>query len=240
MLPLNAMRRNRGTPYVTYLLLFANILVFLWELTLSPSALGQAFYSLALVPCDVGSLPIYEVVLDAFRSMFFHGSWLHLLGNMLFLVIFGVHVEEYFGSKMFLFFYIVAGFGSALLHTLINAGQCTLFGGGAVPVIGASGAIAGVMGAFLLLYPGVRIRTITLFNRLPIGTAKINALVYLGLYFVMDVIDGLLPFFDLPATRPGVAVWGHIGGFLVGLLFTFVATMFKAAPKVDPLSHLDE
>lgn len=233
MLPLQALRRQHGTPYVTYLLLFANIFVFFWELTLSPAQLSNAFFTLSTVPCQFGQVPITEIALDAFRSMFFHGSWLHLLGNMLFLVIFGVHVEEYYGGKMFFFFYVAAGYGSALLHTVFNLNAC-------IPVIGASGAIAGVMGSFLLLYPGVRVRTLTMFGRLPIGQAKISAFVYLGLYFVMDLLDALLPLFDLPSTRPGVAVWGHVGGFVVGLIFTFVATMFKAAPKVDPLGNLGD
>jgi membrane associated rhomboid family serine protease len=233
VLPLNAERRAHSTPYVTYLLLFANILVFLWEITLSPMELYSAFMNLSTVPCQVGQVSIFEVALDAFRSMFFHGGWLHLLGNMLFLLIFGVHVEEYFGSKRFLAFYIAAGFGSAMLHTLFNLGAC-------IPVVGASGAIAGVMGSFLLLYPGTRIRMLSLFRGIPLGTVRVQAFLLLGYYFIMDILDAVLPFFDLPATRPGVAVWGHIGGFVVGLLLTFMATMFKAPPKVDPLPDLDD
>ncbi len=233
MLPLNALRRNRSTPYITYLLLFANVLVFFWELTLSPRGLYDAFMTLSMVPCQVGQVPFTEIALDGFRSMFFHGSWLHLLGNMLFLLIFGVHVEEYYGSKMFLFFYVAAGYGSALLHTLFNMGTC-------IPVIGASGAISGVMAAFLLLYPGVKIKMLSLFRGIPLGTIQVPALLLLGYYFAMDMLDALLPFFDLPVTRPGVAVWGHIGGFIAGFVFTFVATMFKAAPKVDPLPDLGD
>jgi membrane associated rhomboid family serine protease len=233
VLPLNALRRQHGTPYVTYLLLFANVLVFLWELTLDARGLSNAFYYLSLVPCQIGQVPITEIALDAFRSMFFHGSWLHLLGNMLFLLIFGVHVEEYYGSKMFLFFYIAAGYGSALLHALFNLGAC-------IPVVGASGAISGIMGSFILLYPGVKIKMLNMFRGIPLGTMNVPAFLLLGYYFILDLLDGLLPLFDLPATRPGVAVWGHVGGFVAGLLFTFVATMFKPAPKVDPLAHLDD
>jgi membrane associated rhomboid family serine protease len=233
VLPLNAVRRTHNTPYITYLLLFANIAVFLWELTLSPQGLNNAFMTLSMVPCQVGQVPFTEILLDGFRSMFFHGGWLHILGNMLFLLVFGVHVEDYYGSKMFLAFYITAGYGSALLHTLFNAGVC-------IPVVGASGAIAGIMGAFLMLYPSVRIRALALFRGMPIGTTKLSAFIFLGSYFVMDLLDGILPLFDLPSTRPGVAVWGHVGGFIAGLIFTFVVTGFKGAPKVDPLSHLDD
>src|SRR6185369_15393170 len=104
-------------------------------------------------------------------------------------------------------FYITAGLGSAFLHTLLNWGSC-------IPVVGASGAISGVMAAFLLLYPGVRIRMLSLFRGIPLGTVKIQAFIVLGYFFVFDLLDGILPLFDLPASRPGVAVWGHVGGFI--------------------------
>jgi membrane associated rhomboid family serine protease len=237
MFPLNAARRHKGTPYVTYLLIVVNILVFFWELTLSPNQLYNAFMDLSTVPCQIGTVSFLEIMLDAFRSMYFHGGWLHLMGNMAFLVVFGIHVEEYYGSRLFFLFYTVAGFGSAFLHALFNLGQC-------IPVVGASGAIFGVMGGFLLLYPGVRIHMLSLFSFkrfvVPLGTFKIPAFTLLGGYFVINLFDGLLALSGAETATSGVAVWGHIGGFIAGLIFTFVATAFKAPPPVDPLAHLDD
>ncbi|NWF69450.1 MAG: rhomboid family intramembrane serine protease [Chloroflexi bacterium] len=233
MFPINAIRRMQSTPYVTYLLLLVNTLVFIWELTLPPQALYRAFYTLSVVPCEVGMIPITELAQDGLRSMFLHGGWLHLGGNMAFLIIFGGHVEEYYGSKRFLLFYLAAGLGSAALHALFNAGQC-------VPVVGASGAIFGVMAAFMLLYPGTRIRMLTLFRGIPLGFMKLPALTLVGYYFVVNVLDGIAALNGAETALSGVAVWGHVGGFLTGLLLTFVATAFKAPPKVDPLAHLDD
>lgn len=232
MFPLSATRRHRGTPYVTYLLIAINIVVFIWELMLG-SGLYRAFYNLSVVPCEIGSRSIFEVVVNFFASMYLHGGWLHLMGNMAFLVIFGMHVEEYYGSRLFFIFYTVAGFGSAFLHSLLNANQC-------IPVVGASGAISGVMGSFLLLYPGVRIKMLTLFRGIPLGTMSVPALTLLGYYFIVDLLNGIAALSGMDAVLSGVAVWGHVGGFITGLIFTFVATAFKAPPKPDPLAHLDD
>lgn len=231
MLPITATRRSNITPYVTVLLIIINTAVFLWETTLSRSMLYSVFFN-SLVPCTVGQAPLLNTVFGSLFSMFLHGGWVHLAGNMVFLMVFGPHVEEYFGHRLYLLFYIAAGFGSALLHTLFNLNVC-------IPVVGASGAIFGVMGAFILLYPGTRIQLLTFFVRIPMGLIKLPALVLIGLYFVINLLDGLFALAGAASSMNGVAVWGHIGGFVAGLLFTFVATMFKPAPPVDPLENLD-
>jgi membrane associated rhomboid family serine protease len=239
MLPITATRRSNITPYVTVLLIIINTAVFLWETTLSPRVLSEVFYN-SLVPCNVGQAPILSTVFGSLLSMFLHGGWVHLAGNMVFLMVFGPHVEEYYGHRKYLLFYIIAGFGSALLHTLFNTGTCGIpNSSGMIPVVGASGAIFGVMGAFILLYPGTRIQLLTFFVRIPMGLIKLPALVLIGLYFVINLLDGLFALAGAASSMNGVAVWGHIGGFVAGLLFTFVATMFKPAPPVDPLENLD-
>lgn len=146
MLPVNTLHPVRKPAYVTYGLLALNALVFFWELTQTRSQLNAAFFDYAAVMCQVARSPISpETTLDILRSMFFHGSWTHLVGNMTFLWIFGRNVEAYFGHARFLVLYLVWGFIAAFAETVINSGLC-------VPMIGASGAIAGVLGSYLILY----------------------------------------------------------------------------------------
>jgi membrane associated rhomboid family serine protease len=164
-------------------------------------------------------------VLDAVRSMFFHGGWAHLIGNMVFLWLFGSQVEGYFGRKTFLFFYFAAGFAASLVHWLFNSGWC-------VPAIGASGAISGVLAAFFLLYPGVKVKTYIIFFRFIGATFDIPALYLLGYWFIVQMIAGIASLGE-NAVGGGIAFWAHIGGFVAGLVLTFVALMFKPAPRVE-------
>ncbi len=138
--------------------------------------------------------------------MFLHSNWLHIAGNMLFLWIFGDNVEDFFGHFTYLLFYLVCGIGAGLLHVLFNLHS-------SVPALGASGAISGVMGAYILLYPRARILTLVVIFPLPVP-----AVVFLGLWYVMQFLSGLSTL-GMKATG-GVAVWAHIGGFLLGMLLT--------------------
>jgi membrane associated rhomboid family serine protease len=227
MFPVNVMRRNTVTPYVTVLLIVVNLIIFLWETTLGPRQLYTVFYEMSLVPCKVASLPLPNTLLASLFSMFLHGGWVHLLGNMAFLIVFGPHVEEYFGHRNYVLVYLVFGFGSALLHTILSWGQC-------IPVVGASGAIFGVMGAFLLLYPSARVQFLSImFRIIPMGLVALRAWVAIGLYFAINLLSGLFDLAGMGNTMDGVAVWGHIGGFLTGLVVVFLFTMFKPAPAVD-------
>ena len=233
MIPLQVIGKTKRRPYFTFTLLAINVLIFAWELVLqSRGELYMAFNEWALNPCHVGQVPFWEILLDSVRSMFLHGSWAHLGGNMLFLWIFGGKVEEYFGRFWFGLFYFASGFGAVLLHVLVSGHWC-------VPVIGASGAISGVLAAFLLLYPGVKVRTAVLLLRFIPQTFNIPALYMLGYWFVMQLFYGIA---SLNATSAfgGVAFWAHIGGFVGGLLFTFAFTIFKPAPPVNPLAYLDD
>jgi membrane associated rhomboid family serine protease len=141
--------------------------------------------------------------------MFLHSGFLHLAGNMLFLWIFGDNVEDFFGHMTYLFFYLVCGIGAGLLHVLFNLQSI-------VPAVGASGAISGVMGAYMLLYPRARILTLVFIFPLPIP-----AVVFLGLWYVMQFLAGINMLGG--GGSGGVAVWAHIGGFLLGMLLTMLA-----------------
>ena len=229
MFPVSTLNNpTRRVPYLTYGLILVNILVFLWELTLPAGALYRVFYDAAVVPCTLTqNFLSLETPLDILRSMFLHGSWVHLGGNMLFLWIFGTNVEDYFGRRAFIALYLITGAIAALVQTLINVGVC-------VPMIGASGAISGVLGAFLVLYPGVKVRVVAVFFRFFMRTFLLPALVVLGYWFVVQLFTGIASLgVDTLDDGGGVAVFAHIGGFIAGALIAFVATMFKPVPRVD-------
>lgn len=233
MFPLQVLRRSKSVAYITYGLIAINVLVFLWELTLqNRGVLGQTFYELALIPCNVRRSPFtVDTVVDSLRTMFLHGGWLHLLGNMLFLRLFGPAVEEYMGRVRFLLFYLAAGFAAGFAHTLFTT-NC-------IPTIGASGAIFGVMGAFLLLYPGTRVRTVAFFFRIPVGTADVQAFYMLLYFFLVDVINGIGALGSPTVQTGGVAFWAHVGGFIAGVVMAFGSMLFRPPPPVDPLGYLD-
>lgn len=234
MFPLKASRKIDSTPVFTYLLIAVNVVVFLWQTTLSDSQLFQLYFSAGFVPCQVGAnLLAPQSVLSVFSSIFLHGSWVHLLGNMMFLLAFGPAVEDYLGKVPYLGFYLLAGLGGSLMHMLFNLNIC-------IPAIGASGAIMGVMGGFMLLYPGTRIATLLFFFRVPIGVRPVPALYLLGTFFVLDLLNGLAQLGPEVATTGGVAVWAHVGGFMVGFLMAFIGMTIKPLPPVDALGHLDD
>jgi membrane associated rhomboid family serine protease len=214
MLPLFDNVPVRRFALVTYALIAANVAVFLWEL----GAQGARIEDYAFYPCAVsgpclgpatGHLSWPE---GALSSMFLHAGWLHLLGNMLFLWIFGNNVEDTMGRLRFLAFYLASGFVAALVQawvTLHYAGVTAA----SVPTVGASGAIAGVLGAYFVLLPHARVVTL-LFGFLPV---PISAMVFLGLWFVFQLWQS-----GFSLTRPdaggGVAFAAHVGGFLFGAL----------------------
>jgi len=227
MLPISTINNpTRRTPYLTYGLILANVLVFLWETTKPLGELNTIFYTMSVVPCEIARSPFsLETVADVFRSMFLHASWLHLLGNILYLWIFGSNVEDWFGRRAFLGLYLGSGVVAALAQTVIHAQAC-------VPLVGASGAIAGVLGAFLVLYPGVRVRVGVIFLRFFMKTFRIPALFVLGYWFLLQVFNGVTSLGADTLSGGGVAFFAHIGGFLAGALLAFVMTMVRPAPHV--------
>jgi len=222
MIPINTLQPSRNKGYVTYGLILLNALIFFWQLTLSPRQLYDSYYALALVPCQIGGAPVGETLLDVFRSMFLHGSWTHLIGNMTFLWIFGRNIEDYLGHRKFLLMYLVTGFIAAFAQVLMNTGLC-------VPMIGASGAIAGVLGSFIILYPGTRVRVMIIFFRFFPRFYNIPALVVLGFWFALQLFNGITSL-GVDVAGGGIAFFAHIGGFLAGVVWAFIYTMFNPPP----------
>jgi membrane associated rhomboid family serine protease len=197
-------------PVVTYSLIGLCVGAFLWQLGQNERAV---LYSYGMIPAELfgrARLPRgYEVVppwAKLLTSMFLHGGWFHLIGNMLFLWIFGNNIEDVLGRGRYLFFYLCCGVVAALTQALSNSSS-------PVPMVGASGAIAGVLGAYLLLYPHANVNVfvwIVIFFRI----VRVPAWILLGLWFAMQLVSGLA---QAPGT-PGVAFWAHVGGFVSGVI----------------------
>ena len=202
---------------VTYGLIAACVAVFLWQEGLGARASANADYSFGMIPAVLfahAELPSRLHLIPAwatlFTSMFLHGGWLHLIGNMLYLWLFGRGVETALGSPRYLLFYLVCGGAAALA-------QAGMDPRGTIPMIGASGAIAGTLGAYLVLYPRgnvVVLVWILFFVRL----IAVPAVVMLGLWFVLQLLSAM----SATTGAPGVAFWAHVGGFLVGMMLVLV------------------
>jgi membrane associated rhomboid family serine protease len=217
-IPLKDLNPSRNYPFVNITLILANIAVFIYQLgieaTHSQSAAASIFLTYSTVPARfpsflAGHTGFEAAFLPLVTSMFLHSGFLHIGGNMLFLWIFGDNVEDFFGHFTYLLFYLVCGIGAGLLHVLFNIHS-------SVPALGASGAISGVMGAYILLYPRARILTLVFIFPIPVP-----AVIFLGLWFLMQFLSGI----SLLGVRVtgGVAVWAHVGGFLLGMLLTSLA-----------------
>jgi membrane associated rhomboid family serine protease len=209
MLPLSDGLPARRFPVVTVALIAANLAVWiLYELPDLEGAIAHAsFY-----PCDVdNSCDAPEPwAISWFTAMFMHGSWDHLLGNMLFLAIFGKNVEDAFGRLRYLAFYVAGGFAATALQTAMTL----LFSsdaGARIPMLGASGAISAVLGAFLALYPHARIKTLAL-----VFVVQIPAWFYLGGWFLYQLLEAHNALFATSAEESGVAFFAHVGGFVFG------------------------
>ena len=200
MFPLSDVIPSRTTPVVTVSLIALNALVFLFELTLSDRELQLFALSYGVVPADFTWPSIVT-------SMFMHGGWLHFLGNMLYLWIFGDNVEDRLGHLRYLLFYLFCGAAAALGQTAIEPYS-------AVPMIGASGAIAGVMGAYFVLFPHSRVLT-AVFIFIFFDVVEIPAIFFLGIWFLMQFFSGVGSL-GADAAHGGVAFWAHIAGFFVG------------------------
>jgi len=212
--PLRDSPRSATWPLVVAVIVAANVLVFFWELSLgSAGQLDSAIRILGFVPRRFfGWEQAGGATLDPWRFLplltanFLHGGWLHILGNMWFLVVFGDNVEDRLGHVRFLIFYVLAGAASMLIQGVVLPGSN-------VPAIGASGAIAGVLGAYLVLYPGARVRTLVF-----LFIVDLPAVVFLGVWFLTQLMNGtasLSP--GAAAAAAGVAWWAHVGGFVVGM-----------------------
>jgi membrane associated rhomboid family serine protease len=206
MIPLYDTLHSRRFPLVNWLLIGMNALVFLYELALSPAGLDRLTRTWGLVPAQLTAHPALTWS-TIFTAMFLHGGWFHILSNMWVLFIFGDNVEDRMGPGRYLVFYLLSGVAAALMETFILPGS-------SVPMIGASGAIAGVLGAYLILYP--RARVASLVPILFIFTIiEIPALIFLLFWFVSQLFSGWL---SLQGTAgSGIAWWAHVGGFVFGM-----------------------
>ena len=210
-IPLKDNNPSRTYPVVNITLLLANVVIFLYQLALPPYDQKLFLLSNATIPARIpafldGHVGFEAAFLPLITSMFLHSGFLHLAGNMLFLWIFGDNVEDIFGHLPYLFFYLTCGLGAGLLHVLFNLGST-------IPALGASGAISGVMGAYMVLYPRERILTLVFIFVVPIPAVFI-----LGYWFLLQFLAGIDALGS--SAKGGVAVWAHVGGFLLGVLLT--------------------
>ena len=214
MLPLADHNPRRTFPFVNLLLIFINVATFIWELSLG-SSIQPVLQNLAFVPAQFwSSAPLVPSIVAMFVSMFLHGGWLHLAGNMLFLWVFGDNIEDRLGHGLYLVFYLACGVAATLAHAGMNPTS-------AVPAIGASGAIAGVLGAYLILFPRQRITTlIPIFIFITIR--EIPAIVLLGFWFVLQLFVGTVSLGGSIHEQGGVAYFAHIGGFLTGMVLVIL------------------
>lgn len=226
MLPLQDINPRRRVPILTYLLIGINVLVFLWELTLSESQLQQTFMNLSVVPANVTANPFSaETIMDFFRSMFFHGGWDHILGNMLYLYLFGDNIEDRLGEILYIILYFVSGFVAGIAQIMLDPNST-------IPLIGASGAIAGVLGAYLVIFPGVKVRGIIPLGRVS-SMQEWPAIVVLGMWFVLQLVNGVGSITSGAAYGGGVAFFAHVGGFITGAVIAFLFTRVVPQPPAE-------
>jgi membrane associated rhomboid family serine protease len=207
MIPLYDTIHPRQFPFVNWLLIIMNAVVFWYELQLGDSALQSFIFTWGLIPDQFVSNPQGQWM-TIFTSMFLHGGWFHILSNMWVLYIFGDNVEDRVGSTRYLLFYLLSGIAAAAL-------QIFIWPDNSVPMIGASGAIAGVLGAYLVSFPGSRIASLV-----PIlfifTIVEIPAIIFLLFWFISQLYSGL--FAIQGGMSSGIAWWAHIGGFIFGLI----------------------
>ncbi|MBV9573745.1 MAG: rhomboid family intramembrane serine protease [Acidobacteriales bacterium] len=220
MIPIRDDQPRFTTPYVTYFIVALNVIIFLFEFSLSlqsRAALNDVIYQFGIIPSHITqaigfhSNNGFAAFIPILTSMFLHASWLHIIGNMWVLWIFGDNIEDYLGHFAYLLFYLFSGFAAAITHILLNANSLA-------PTVGASGAIAGIMGAYFVLFPKARVLTLVpliiffTFWWLP-------AWIVLGYWFLLQFLSGAAT--SITTTNQnngGIAFWAHVGGFVAGII----------------------
>jgi membrane associated rhomboid family serine protease len=207
MIPLRDTLPSHSTPYVTAALIALNVMIFAFEMTLNEYELNEFVHVFGLVPSQFNTLSL-------FSSMFLHGGFMHLIGNMWFLWIYGDNVEDVLGHGKYVLFYLACGVAAALTQYFTSPES-------RVPMVGASGAIAGVMGAYMVKFPHSRILTL-----IPIfilfTTVEIPAVLILLYWFVLQFFSGLGSIATTEATSGGIAFFAHIGGFVAGMILIYL------------------
>ncbi|HMC63008.1 MAG TPA: rhomboid family intramembrane serine protease [Candidatus Solibacter sp.] len=207
MFPLRDTQPSYSKPVVTVLLIVVNILVFLFEFSLDPESQNAFVDYYALFPDHFRFLSVLT-------SMFLHGGWMHVLGNMWFLWIFGDNIEDILGHGKYLLFYLACGVAAGLAQVAVNSGSH-------VPMVGASGAIAGVMGAYMAKFPHSRILSL-IFIVVFFTTVELPAWIYLIYWFVLNFFSGVGSLGSSQASQGGVAFFAHVGGFVAGIVLVNV------------------
>jgi len=230
MIPIRDAIRSKNFPAVNFIIIGLNIIVFLWQLAQGPH-LKEAFFLYGIVPLRYSDPELsaqftnFQQSLPFLTSMFLHGGFLHILGNMWFLYLFGDNIEDRLGHIRYLIFYLLCGVAAGLVHLFTNWDS-------KIPTIGASGAISGIMGAYLLLHPRSKILTL-----IPIffffQFVEIPAFVFLGYWLLIQLFSASLT----PRNIGGVAFWAHIGGFVTGLIFVKI---FDLIPRTGISERLRE
>jgi hypothetical protein len=233
MIPIRDAIRSKTFPIINILIIVANVLAFLWQLSLGP-LLKEAFLLYGIVPARYSDpslsvqFTIFEQVSPFITSMFLHGGFMHIIGNMWFLYIFGDNIEDRLGHIRYLLFYFLSGIAAGLIHLYTNWGS-------QIPTIGASGAISGIMGAYLLLYPRSRILTL-----IPIlfffQFVEIPAFIFLGYWLLIQLFSASFT----PKNVGGIAFWAHIGGFVAGLIFVKIFDLMPRMGIGKDLRHYTE
>lgn len=213
----------RRKPFINWILILINLCVFIQELVLSRSELNQLFYNLGVIPAEVTYLlktgaPLEPLFIPFITAMFLHGGWVHVLGNMLYLWIFGDNVEDMLGHFRYLLFYLLAGIAGSLAHVAANPTS-------PVPIIGASGAIAGVLGGYFITFRRSRVLALVpIFFFLTL--MEVPAVIFLALWFVIQLFNGAA---SLGGAVNPVAWWAHVGGFIAGMvLIKLLVPRFRA------------
>lgn len=199
--------KGGSKPYFSYAFIVINILVFAFQLSLSPNELKNFMFHYGTIPTEIMQGQDYFTL---FSSMFLHGGWMHLIGNMLFLWVFADNIEAVIGNTRFIVFYLLGGVIASAAHIFLNVNSN-------IPSIGASGAISAVMGAYLIMFPKSKIKVLFFFKIIYIA-----AMIFLGLWIIQQIIAGMASLGPQTAETAGTAWWAHIGGFVFGVIAGWV------------------
>ena len=241
MIPIRDENPTRRTPHLTWLLIAINVGVFLFEISLGETGFAEFTSRYGLVPATItgGDLGIARPLdgsmgslITPLSSMFLHGGWLHLIGNMWFLYIFGDNVEDTLGKARFLLFYLAGGFGAALMQVIVDPSS-------ALPMVGASGAISAVLAGYVRLHPHARILTLVPIF-IFIQFIELPAYIFIFIWFGLQLLSGMSGLMQGADGGGGVAWWAHIGGFVVGfVMIRWMATDFFARRSAAKTGRLD-
>jgi membrane associated rhomboid family serine protease len=215
--------KGAGPAVVTWVFVIINVVAFIYELSLGTGqALEQFIRTYGVVPQQIAN---GENLISLLTSMFLHGGWAHIISNMVFLIVFADNIEAVLGKALFPLFYLAGGLAASFTHVVVN------FGSG-VPSLGASGAVAAVLGAYIVMFPRSQVRALVFFGFYAFVT-RMTALVFLGVWFVTQLFNGVASLGVETAQTGGVAFWAHIGGFVFGLIIgiLFRGRAQKRAPR---------